>query len=355
MSVAAITPNWLGDLVMSADAVKLLGDSLGGEALHVYAPEHLAPLAELILPADETFRFRLRGGIARLGHRLALAVRMRRHGYRAVVLFPNSLSTGLVARMSGAPERVGTPMHSRGWLLTTPVEPPRPGEHEGDTYLRVAAAAVGIEGPLPPAGLANGEAIAIPDRAREKARHVLLREGLDPERERFLVIAPGAAYGPAKLYGSEDFALVARDSAARGLRPVVIGARTDADAARAVAERNAQDAQDSKEEPINLAGKTSLAELAGVFALASAFAGNDSGAAHLAAAAGIPTVALFLSTNPVRTSPRGPRVRVLAADVECRPCMRRTCPRGTYECREAIRPRDILGALGELGAFSEPA
>lgn len=349
MSVATITPNWLGDLVMSADAVKFLKDSLGDEPLHVYAPGHLAAIAELILPADEVIPFRLGKRLARLRDRLTLAGRMRSRRYRAVVLFPNSFSTALVARMSGAPQRVGTPMHSRGRLLTRPVDPPRPGEHEGDAYVRVAAAAVGVKGPLPPvgvaAGLAAGEELSVPDQAREKASDLLQRRGLDTERERFVAISPGAAYGPAKQYGAERFALVARDAAARGLRPVIVGARGDVDVARDVAERAAGCS------PLDLAGKTDLAELAGVFALASAFAGTDSGAAHLAAALATPTVALFLSTKPVRTSPRGARVKVLAADVECRPCMKRSCPRGTYECREAIAPGEIVRALGELGAF----
>jgi heptosyltransferase-2 len=349
MAVAAIAPNWLGDLVMSTDAVRLLETSLGAEPLHVYAPEHLAGLAELILPADEVIAFRLRRGLARLGDRAALARRMRARGYRMAVLFPNSLSTALVARMSGAAERVGTPMHSRAWLLTKTVDPPREGEHEGDAYLRVAAAAAGIEDPVPPAGPAKGGAVRIPEgalaEAKGEARGLLLREGLDPDRERFLVVAPGAAYGPAKQYGAAGFALLARDSVAKGLRPVIIGARADAGAAGEVARRAAE------MKPVDLAGKTDLRDLAGVFALASGFVGNDSGAAHLAAAFGIPTVVLFLSTNPVRTAPRGRRVRVLAAGVECRPCMRRTCPRGTYECRGSVTPKDIVRALDGLGAF----
>jgi hypothetical protein len=57
-----------------------------------------------------------------------------------------------------------------------------------------------------------------------------------------------------------------------------------------------------------------LTSLAGAAAKASAFVGNDSGVAHLAAAVGAPTVAIFGPTNPTHFAPVGPSVRVVAGE-----------------------------------------
>ena len=62
---------------------------------------------------------------------------------------------------------------------------------------------------------------------------------------------------------------------------------------------------------INLAGKTSLARLAGVLATCAAFVSNDSGAMHLAAAVGTPVVALFGATDERVTAPLAARARWL--------------------------------------------
>ncbi|MHC4200473.1 MAG: glycosyltransferase family 9 protein, partial [Planctomycetota bacterium] len=125
MALAAITPNWLGDVVMAAPALDALACALGErdppERLDVYAPEPLAPLVDLLVPDGGTTPFRLRKGLARIRDRLHLAGVMRARAHRSVVLFPNSFGTGLMVRLAKIPERVGTPLHRRGLLITRQV------------------------------------------------------------------------------------------------------------------------------------------------------------------------------------------------------------------------------------------
>lgn len=340
--VAAIAPNWLGDLVMATSAVRALRRALPRERLDLFAPQALAELARAVLPADRVFPFRLRKALRRLGDRLRLASAIRARGYRTVVLFPNSLGSAFVAALSRTPERVGAALHGRSALLTKRLEPPGPGEHHADAFVRIAEAAAG--GKLD--RRADDPRLTLPGHLRERAASLLRREGLDPARERFLVMAPGHAGRPAKRYGAGGLAEVARAAAERGLRPVIDGSPAEVFLCREVAGL----VEDCR--PVVTAGKTSLLELAGMLALADAFVGNDSGAAHLAASLGTPTVAIFLSTDPESTAPRGENVRVLASDVECRPCLRRTCPLGTYACRRAVAPGEVVRALDELGALA---
>ena len=76
----------------------------------------------------------------------------------------------------------------------------------------------------------------------------------------------------------------------------------------------------------NIVGRTDLSTLAGVFTLCRTLVTNDSGAMHLAAAAGVSVTALFGPTDDTATRPLGDAHAVLTHPVWCRPCMLRECP-----------------------------
>ena len=116
----------------------------------------------------------------------------------------------------------------------------------------------------------------------------------------YALLVPGAApHRPAKRWPAQHFAELAGILAARGVRPVVVGAPGDAPLARAILQACPQ--------ALDLAGQTSLLELGGVAARAVVAIGNDTGPMHLAAAIGTPCVVLFSSeSDPSLTAPRGP-------------------------------------------------
>ena len=80
-----------------------------------------------------------------------------------------------------------------------------------------------------------------------------------------------------------------------------------------------------KERPVNLAGKTSLKELACLYSISGALVTTDTGPMHIAAAMGCPVIALFGPTDPLRTGPYGRSHRVVRADLECSPCFKKSC------------------------------
>jgi len=102
----------------------------------------------------------------------------------------------------------------------------------------------------------------------------------------------------------------------------------------------------------NLCGRTSWAELAGVLAGARCYVGQDSGPTHLAAALGVPVLALFGFTSPILNAPVGPRVALLQSDLACafRGC-RVACPE--LECTRRYTAEVIAQALAHLGATSD--
>jgi heptosyltransferase-2 len=156
------------------------------------------------------------------------------------------------------------------------------------------------------------------------------------------VLGPGAIYGPAKRWEAERFAALARSLAADGFRVLVCGAPAERDLCAGVAARAGAGA-------LSIAGETSLPLQAGLCAIAALAVCNDSGLAHLAAAVGAPTVAIFGSTSSAWTAPIGPRVRVVQRAPVCSPCFQRTCRVG-YRCLAAIAVADVERACREIAA-----
>ena len=99
---------------------------------------------------------------------------------------------------------------------------------------------------------------------------------------------------------------------------------------------------------LDLRGRLTLRQAAGVLARAARVVTIDNGLAHVAAAAGAPVTALFGFTSPVKNRPMGPRVRVLTAGLDCQPCQmtprEHTCRQA--ECMRAITVDQVLEAMG---------
>ena len=339
MATAAVAPNWLGDFVMAMPALKALARS--GD-VDLFALASLAPLARDTLLVRDVIPYVKERGVGRFTIKTDLARLLERGRYGAAVLFPNSFSSALGAWRARVPLRVGTAMHKRSVLLTRTVDRLRGGEHQMDAYARIAEAATGGVIDVSP----DEATLSVGTGVTARAAGVLREAGVDVEADRFAVVAPGAAYGPAKQWGADNFGHLARLLAEGGVRTVVVG--TSRDATEAAAIRSAA----GEDRAIDLTGRTTLVELAGIISLAAGFAGNDSGAAHLASALGVRTASVFLSTDPTHTCQRGPAVKLFVADVECAPCMKRSCPRDEQVCRTRVNPDDVARFL--LSTDPEP-
>jgi heptosyltransferase-2 len=211
------------------------------------------------------------------------------------------------------------------------------------SYYQHLTSALGI-----PAGALDAR-VAVPGEALNGAADLLRQAGRDEARP-FVVLAPGAAYGTAKRWPPAHFARLAADLVSQlGVQCVIVG--TGADAATS-AEILAAVPAVHRREVIDLCGRTDLERLAGVLALARACVSNDSGAMHLAAAAGVPLAALFGPTNERETAPvprPGTPAHVLIHHVACRPCMLRDCPID-HPCMRNLAPDRVFGTVaGMLG------
>lgn len=322
-------PTWLGDTVMALPTLRALSRACGGRILLWGPPKYAGLLAASgfggYLP------YRRRPGLAGLADVARAVTQLRRHRLQGALLLPNAFEPALIAALARIPRRVGYATDGRGALLTDAPAPPPPHRqrHEADRFAALLDA-VGCEAPRAGDGL-----LGVPSRAERWAERAL------PPGSEYLALVPGAANGPAKQWPPASFATLAELAQRRwGARPVLLGAGTDAAPAAAI--RAACGV-----ECIDTVGRADVVQLAALLGRCRAIVSNDTGAAHLAAALGRPTLVLFGPTDPRRTRPRGPRVRTASAGVFCQPCRSQVCPLD-HRCMTGLAPERVVARLESL-------
>lgn len=337
--------NWLGDLVISLPALRMLRGGFPEASLSVLVKRELAGFFDGMTWIDEVIPYRMRGGISGWRDQLEIVRELRARRFDLAVLFPNSFASALWARLAGVPRRAGYAADGRSLLLTdrTRRTAAVTNGHQSGDWLALARGVVGET------GLAAGYSglwrpLEVAGVNRERMREWLRRMRKRPDAP-LIAIAPAAAYGPAKEWPQTHYAsLIDRLGERHGAECILIGGPDER--ARCV-----RIAETARRTTIVAAGETSIGELIGLLPLCGGFAGNDSGAMHLAAAIGIPTVGIFGSTNPSRTGPHGPHTAVIYHRLTCSPCLARTCRYGHYDCLRGVDAAEVEAALERIGAF----
>lgn len=146
----------------------------------------------------------------------------------------------------------------------------------------------------------------------------------------------------SKNWPAESFVAIGRRLRERHqARIVLLGGPEDVSVCAAIADGIGAGALD-------LAGKTSLVEMGSVLREMDVAIGNDSGPAHLAVAAGTPTLALFGPTDPARTGAYGALHRNIRADLTCAGCYARSCPKPGLPCMAGISVDQVLQTASRL-------
>jgi heptosyltransferase-1 len=174
----------------------------------------------------------------------------------------------------------------------------------------------------------------------------------DIAKAKLIVIAPGTNWG-TKQWRSDGFAEVARYFRKNSCAVALIGSDRERETCEAVV-RLAPGA-------VNLAGETTLSELAALIRRASICVTNDSGPMHLAVALDRPVVSLFGPTDPVWAGPYHRDGAVLRVDLPCSPCYLRRlseCPNG-HACMQNVSAAAVIervdGILAKLPARAKIA
>jgi heptosyltransferase-2 len=327
--------NWIGDVVMTLPAVAAIRKTWPHARIFVLAKPWVAEVYRLSPDVDEVIPFAEPGRHTGVMGKWRLTRELRGHSFDCTIILQNAIEAAIIALFAGIPIRAGYNSDGRGLLLTHSVRRTRTIRqiHQIDYYLEMVRA-LGCK----PAGR---DVRLRPGKDYDGlAGQLFTRFGIDGNRP-LVGIAPGAAYGPAKKWFPKRFAAVADrlidDASAQGL---LFGSADDW-------ESTAEVGKNACHPLINIAGKTNLKEAIALIARCRLFVSNDSGLMHVAGALGIPTIAIFGSTNPVTTSPVGVNSIVIYRAVECSPCLKPVCPTD-FRCMDLIGVEEVYTAARKL-------
>ncbi len=260
---------------------------------------------------------------------------LRARRYDHVVDLTDSDRSAVLARLSGAPVRIGYNSENRwrGYLYTRIVEADRFGMHQVRYHLKVTEA-LGLTGPPPP------PVLVVSPEARSTAERLLKEAGCESSRP-LVCLHPGARWW-FKSWPAERFAALAdRVQADTSAQALFLGGGQEQDAAARIA--------GAMKTPFrSLVGRTGLQELGAVLARAALHVGNDNGPMHMAAALRVPVIGLFGPSDPAVWGPWGDGHRTFYKGLDCRACFHPDCFRGEQNCMRLITLEEVWEAVRKM-------
>lgn len=324
----------LGDVVLAEPIIRALRRRYPEAAIDVVTEARYAPLVEQLFDVDRAIGWDRRGEDRGAAGLKKVRARLPVQEYSTVIDLQGKLRTRAFARLVPAERRFTLKKRSgvKSLLAILGHDPPIDDRHASEVYLSA----------LGPLELEEG---FDPQPRLKRPAPLLARE----KTERLVGLSPGATHA-TKRWPAERFAELADRLAAAEptTRFVLIGGEGDRatlDTIRAATEAAIID-------PFDVAA-LDVPALARALASLDLLISVDTGPAHLAAAFGVPVVAIFGPTSTVRWGPRGSAHRIASLRLDCSPCSNmggERCPRPdrAHACLHDLTVDQVLAAVKEL-------
>lgn len=346
--ILVVQTAFLGDAMLTVPLLKRLRTLQPGARISVLSRPETADIFHG--DADEVVVDDKRGRHAGLRGLKRLAAELRGRQCDLAIIPHRSFRSGLIAWRARIPRRVGFST-SAGRMFMTRTVPFTWGMHDLERNLGLLlpfAAPVPQEAEYLPASQPLAGAV------EKRLRSDWSRSAGRPASEAaaFVGVHPGALW-PTKRWGTERYAaLIRRLHDELGSASVLVGGEGDRALIEEVIALSGAPA-------VNWAGQTTIPELMALMPSLSLFVTNDSGPMHVAAAAGVPTLAFFgPTTRELGFFPYGPAHRVLETPLGCRPCGLhggRDCPEGHFLCMKLITVEQAFQAAKAMLASRREA
>lgn len=336
--------NWVGDTIISLPAAKELRRIFPSSTITFWGPESLTGLVEAAGTADEIISFAGgQGGPTRRA--FGMSRRLRTARFDLAVLFQNAFESAFTTWMARIPVKAGYGTDMRGPLLNVkiPLRSDIKTVHQVYYYLGLTdyLEEYYFGRPSTRTGLPDCS-IPVPPDTLKRARDLMAAEGIDTDRPVF-ALCPGSVNSEAKRWPADYFAELADLLGERmGGETVLLGAPGEADLIEDVRGlmRSSRAA--------GLAGKTDMITSMAVMNLSRAVISNDTGSAHLAAAASATVLTIFGPTSAGATAPFSPHAHVIEGSAPCAPCRHFRCPEPDHPCMRSIEPLAVFRRVGEI-------
>ncbi len=332
-SILVVGPSWVGDMVMAQSLFLRLKQRDSSCVIDVVAPGWSLPILARMPEVRHGIELPVAHGEFGWGKRRGLGRALRQNKYDQAIVLPGSWKSALVPFFAGIPRRTGY----RGEMRVGLLNDIRPLDEQILKTTVERFVALAEDGPV-----TSAPEILPPRLTTERALGHRLAMQLGLNAPQLAVgLMPGAEYGPAKQWPIEYYGLLARQLAESGAECWVFGSPKEVALGERIRELSGGTA-------INLCGKTELVDLVDLCGICRVVVTNDSGPMHIAAATGVPVVAIYGSSTPDHTPPLTDRKHVHYLRLSCSPCFERTCPLTHYNCLRQISPKAVRESLRTL-------
>lgn len=331
---------FLGDLVLTTPLFRALKRLFPAARLTLLTTPQAAPLVEEDPHLDRIITYDKKGGETLF----AAAKKLRGEKFDLLLAPHRSHRTSILGFLSGVPTRVGYREAGFSFLHTRTV--PRPMDaHEVDRILALLQP-LGVKAKEEDRALFCGFTAA-----EAQSVDALLRAGGVGPGEKVAGLCPGSVWA-TKRWPAEYWAELADMLTGAGWRVALVGGPDDRETAAKVVAL-------AKAELVDGVGKTKLKALPAWLSRCGLFVTNDSAPLHVAAARGVPTVAIFGPTvKSLGFFPFHVNSRVVEAPLDCRPCGlhgHAACPEKHFRCMLDVKPSAVFAVCEELlGAQETP-
>ena len=341
MKILLIKPSSLGDVVHALPTANLLRKTFPEATIAWLINDSLVgllkncPVINAIIPF-----YRQRWGHASRWSEFLLYLRkLKEQEFDLAIDLQGLFRSGVLARASGAPRRVGLSdaREGAGWFYNEIVSIPPGVTHAVDRYLQTISH---LGSPIGTIEFPFGESA----EDKEAVSELLKSQGAGGTP--LIAFSPCARWDN-KRWAAESYAELARqvEHQWKPHRVVLIGEARDEKYLCSIANQ-------SSVRPIVMAGALTFGQLIDLLRRCSLFFGNDTGPTHIAAALNVPTVEIFGPTDPAKTGPHSTQLDhtiVVRRELPCAPCLKPTCSNSIHlECLHTISVRDVLEAADTL-------
>lgn len=332
-SIIIKSTNWIGDVVISIPSIKALRQIYKDAGITVLCKPYMAEIYENLGIIDKTVC--MENNLPGTFYKIIKELRL--DNYDLGILLQNAINGAILFYLSGIKHRLGYPTDARGIFLTDKPRDNYKNSHQMERYLGLIRY-LGFEGKVPSPFIPT----PFDDNTGDRGfLFEMISKKLDKPvyvSKHIIGIAPGAKYGPAKMWGESNFRELIRlllDK--KDLIVLLIGSKEDHDLSEKLASKFASEGR-----VYNACGYFSIMESLFLIGELDILVSNDSGAMHMGAARNVNITAIFGPTIFGYTSPISDKTSILFKKVDCWPCRHRICPKNTHKCMDQIKPAEVF-------------
>lgn len=323
-------PAWVGDMVMAQSLFITLKQRSHPVEIDVLAPAWSNPILARMPEVRDIINLPISHGELGLLNRYKLGKSLRSKKYDQAIVTPRSFKAALVPFFAKAIKRTGY----RGEMRYGVINEIRTLDKNILQQTVQRYVALGLPQDLT---LTQPPETPFPKLTVDKSNLRSLLSELKLNLDNPVVaLLPGAEYGEAKRWPIEYYAQLAEKLGKQDIQVWILGSEKDHVAAARIAEGT---------NAVNLCGKTQLEDSIDLLSVCESAITNDSGLMHIAAAVGIPIVAIYGSSTPDYTPPLTDKAQIQYLGLECSPCFKRSCPLGHINCLKNITVDDVFNNI----------